>query len=115
MNTLERQEKYYSEGDHNFPVFNDENFVFYGNKSILDDNPVIVSIKLPDSEWHLAGTAPGGWDKFIYNKRLFFRFYELFFIILITFIVYLISSKQASILTNSTVIVSLQRFSFIYY
>ncbi len=86
-----------SEDDHNFAVFNNNNFVFYGDQSILNDNPVIISVILPDGEWHLAGTPLEGWNKYIIKKRLFPRIYELLFVLLIIFIVYLILNKQVSL------------------
>lgn len=87
-----------SKDNHNFAVFNDDNFVFYGDKIILNKDPVIVTVKLPDGHWYLAATPLEGWEKFISQKRVYFRIYELLLIILITFVVYLISSKQTSLL-----------------
>jgi two-component sensor histidine kinase len=78
-----------------FALYNDTGFVFYGDESVLKDKPIILSVKLPDGEWHIAGLLLNSWREFVWKERLVFRFFELIFVILISLIVYLILTKQA--------------------
>ena len=35
--------------------------VFFGDKSIFQDNPVVLEVTLPNGSWHLAAIPAGGW------------------------------------------------------
>src|SRR3989339_647488 len=38
------------------------NHLLYGNKSLLEENPVFGKVDLPDGSWKLAAAPLGGWD-----------------------------------------------------
>ncbi len=80
--------------DIEFALRKDDGRVFYGDKQIFENHPVMVSIKLPDGQWELAAIPTAGWDKSIQEPLLKLRLLGILIITLIAALIYLIYSRQ---------------------
>ncbi len=68
--------------------------VFFGKVSVFNASPIIYSIKLPDGNWELAGIPTGGWNKSIEEPLMLFQASGLIIVVLLTCLIYFISSRQ---------------------
>lgn len=73
------------------------NKVFYGREEVFTSGPVIARIELPDGYWELAGIPKEGWGLSIQGSLILFRGVSLTFVLMLSGIVYLTASRQASL------------------
>ncbi len=71
------------------------NQFLYGNKAVLDGNPVFGKVDLPDGSWKLAAIPLGGWDAAVSKTLLQFRGITLAILLLLTALLYLLMSYSA--------------------
>jgi len=71
------------------------NHLLYGKKSVLEGDPVLGKVDLPDGDWKLAAIPLGGWDASISESLLQFRGVTLAIILLLTAVLYLLMSYSA--------------------
>jgi response regulator RpfG family c-di-GMP phosphodiesterase len=71
------------------------NHLLYGNKSVLEGNPVFGKVDLPDGSWKLAAVPLGGWDATVSKPLLQFRGVTLAILLLMTALLYLLMSYSA--------------------
>lgn len=71
------------------------NHLLYGNKSVLEGNPVLGKVDLPDGSWKLAAVPLGGWEAAVSKSLLQFRGVTLAIILLLTALLYLLMSYSA--------------------
>lgn len=66
-----------------------------GEKAVLEGNPVLGKVDLPDGAWKLAAIPTGGWNAAVEKSLLQFRGITLALVLLLTFLVYLLISYRA--------------------
>lgn len=71
--------------------------VFYGSGEVFLAGPVIARIELPDGYWELAGIPKEGWGLSIQGSLILFRGVSLSFVLMLSGMVYLTASRQASL------------------
>ena len=71
------------------------NHLLYGKKSVLEGNPVLGKIDLPDGSWKLAAAPMGGWNAAVSESLLQFRGVTLAILLLLTALLYLLMSYSA--------------------
>lgn len=71
------------------------NHLLYGKKSVLEGNPVLGKVDLPDGAWKLAAIPLGGWNAPVSQPLLQFRGVTLTIILLLTAVLYLLMSYSA--------------------
>lgn len=71
------------------------NHLLYGNRSVLEGNPVFDKVDLPDGSWKLAAIPLGGWDAAVSKPLLQFRGITLAILLLLTALLYLLMSYSA--------------------
>ncbi|OHE23460.1 MAG: hypothetical protein A2X92_06840 [Syntrophus sp. GWC2_56_31] len=71
------------------------NHLLYGNKSLLEENPVFGKVDLPDGSWKLAAAPLGGWDAAVSKSLFQFRGITLAILLLMTALLYLLMSYSA--------------------
>ena len=69
--------------------------LLYGKKSVLEGNPVLGKVDLPDGSWKLAAAPLGGWNAAVSKSLLQFRGVTLAIILLLTTLLYLLMSYSA--------------------
>lgn len=69
--------------------------LLYGKKSVLEGNPVLGKVDLPDGSWKLAAAPLGGWNAAVSESLLQFRGVTLAIILLLTTLLYLLMSYSA--------------------
>jgi HD-GYP domain-containing protein (c-di-GMP phosphodiesterase class II) len=73
------------------------NHALTGDKAVLGGNPVTVKVELPDGAWKLSGLPAGGWDAAVSTPLLVFRGITLAIALLLTLLVYLLTSYRAKL------------------
>jgi sensor domain CHASE-containing protein len=68
-----------------------------GNKAVLDGNPIAGKIDLPDGPWKLSALPAGGWNAAVSGPLLLFRGITLALALLLTVLVYLLTSYRAKL------------------
>jgi response regulator RpfG family c-di-GMP phosphodiesterase len=71
------------------------NHLLYGNRSVLEGNPILGKVDLPDGSWKLAAVPLGGWDASVSKPILQFRGITLAILLLLTALLYLLMSYGA--------------------
>jgi len=66
-----------------------------GKKDVLEGNPVLGKVDIPDGAWKLAAIPTGGWNAAIEKSLLQFRGITLAIVLMLTFLVYLLISYRA--------------------
>jgi putative nucleotidyltransferase with HDIG domain len=69
--------------------------LLYGNKSVLEDHPVVGSVDIPDGNWKLAAIPAGGWNAAIAKPLLQFRGITLAIVLLLTALLYFLLSYRS--------------------
>ena len=73
------------------------NHVLTGEKAVLEGNPVTGKVDLPDGAWKLSALPAGGWNAAVSNPLLQFRGITLAIALLLTVLVYLLTSYRAKL------------------
>jgi len=68
--------------------------VFYGDPTVLESDPVLQPIELPDRTWDLAAVPVGGWQNSIAPSLQVFRLGGLLVVVLLSGLVYLGTMSQ---------------------
>lgn len=68
--------------------------VFFGDESVLQNNPVSQRIDLPDGYWELYGAPPRGWAAAVIWPATLFQTGSLVIVLLSTMLVYLTVNRQ---------------------
>lgn len=71
--------------------------VFYGDRAIFDQDPVIHLISLPEGVWELAGVPDGGWQVAVQRPLRIFQFAGLTIAALVAGLTYLSIHRQAEL------------------
>jgi len=71
--------------------------VFYGKKGVLEDNPVLVKITLPDGIWKLAAAPAGGWSAAVAEPLLQFRAVTLALVLLLAALLSLMAGNASRV------------------
>jgi len=71
--------------------------VFYGDRAIFDQDPVIYLISLPEGVWELAGAPDGGWQAAVRRPLLIFQLAGLTIAGLSAGLVYLSVRRQTEL------------------
>ncbi|MHB9098457.1 MAG: HD domain-containing phosphohydrolase [Syntrophales bacterium] len=66
-----------------------------GEKAVLEENPVLGKVNLPDGAWKLAAVPSGGWNAAVEKSLLEFRGITLAIVLMLTFLLYLLISYRA--------------------
>ncbi len=78
----------------NMAMVDNEGKIFYGSPEVLESDPVIASIDVPQGKWVLAGVPEAGWDSLIRQERNLFWLAGILIGILSAGIVYLMSGRE---------------------
>jgi HD-GYP domain-containing protein (c-di-GMP phosphodiesterase class II) len=70
-------------------------YLLTGNKAVLERNPIAGRVELPDGPWKLSALPAGGWNAAVENSLLPFRAITLALALLLTYLVYLLTSYRA--------------------
>ncbi len=73
------------------------NHTLTGDKAVLEGNPVTVKVDLPDGTWKLSAVPAGGWNTAVGNPLLLFQGITLTIALLLTMLVYLLTSYRAKL------------------
>lgn len=66
-----------------------------GKKAVLEGNPVLSKVDLPDGAWKLSAMPAGGWNAAGEKSLLQFQGITLAIVLLLTFLFYLLTSYRA--------------------
>ena len=73
------------------------NHVLFGEKAVVEGNPVTTKVDLPDGAWKLSAVPAGGWNAAVSNPLLHFQGVTLAIALLLTVLVYLLTSYRAKL------------------
>ena len=62
--------------------------LFFGEKSVFDNNPVTLNILLPEGSWILGAYPRAGWNSISLLNMIYFRFGGYSFAFIVTFLLY---------------------------
>jgi len=68
--------------------------VFFGNRSIIEADPVIYRIELAEGSWELAGVPAGGWKSSVVQPLRIFQIAGLIIVLLLMYLVYVVGGRQ---------------------
>ncbi len=71
--------------------------VFYGDPQVIESEPVVQQIALPDGTWELAGAPPGGWYSAARNDLRLFQLGLLTIAFLSATLIYLSVNRQSQL------------------
>jgi PAS domain S-box-containing protein len=75
-------------------LFDEQMGFFFGDPSIADKDPVSYQISIPEGSWYLKAAPRNGWDRAIAADYAIFRNVSAAIILLLTTLVYVLSSQQ---------------------
>jgi sensor domain CHASE-containing protein len=70
--------------------------VFHGQPAVLEADPVLHRVELPEGSWVLAGIPGSGWRSAILPSLTLFRYAGLAFVALLVSLLYLTINQTAA-------------------